>query len=213
MNVIDSIRLLEDFNCPVLFVLGNSDPELIRRTNHWPSFAEPLHQRLVTISGFTFSGLDGIFDVSESRSKDNDYPMKTARRLLSEAVKKDIDPRRLIITTHERLPKIHDACGDCTPLAYMFGHIHSPACTEWKETTNINTSILDGNRSAWGAGNYWVIEAWRGRLRATPKPLNQPNEFRLNNFLECIELVGQSHRHKQQLTIFRQLYPDIEIPF
>ncbi len=205
LNARDVISKLSAFSCPVLFVLGNSDPEHELANVKWSKNGVLLNEEPTLLGDYAFVGLNGIYDISMRTSKTNhDYSYKKFQVLSDSIRKHEVDPRRVIILTHERMYNLNESFADTLPLAYLFGHHHAPNYTRSRGTNYLNCSVLDNGRNRWGAGNYWIININGEGFTATPKPLQRPSN------IGC--LSGGLSKRKQQVRLFNQLYPDIAIP-
>ncbi|WP_419175481.1 metallophosphoesterase family protein [Desulfosediminicola sp.] len=199
-SLVEVAELLESFSCPFLFVLGNSDPEGDEQNIKWPANCHNLNFQPKQIGDYFFVGIDGIYDLSKSsfrikRAKDQFVKLHKLVKYCN------IDPCKLIIITHERMYRLNDFFRTGNPLVYMFGHHHRPMHTNVNKTNYINCSVLDGNRSRWGAGNYWIIEINDDKVISFPKPIARPSKR---------TLIFNKKRAQQEMKVFAKMYPEIE---
>jgi len=98
--------------------------------------------------------------------------LKLNRESIRKAVKKaEVDPRRCVIITHQRLTRLDEAVPGA--LLHLFGHIHTFSEHTFKTTKYVNVAALDHpvsvrpyTKETWGkgdcrnfnAGNYTTIE-------------------------------------------------------
>ncbi|QJR82626.1 hypothetical protein CA267_018640 [Alteromonas pelagimontana] len=83
---------------------------------------------------------------------------------------KQVDMRKVIIVTHERLTKITDYFPE-PPLLTLFGHLHKYSFKQWRDCTFINISHLDNQPSSFKQkpkratpGNYCIITIENGAI-------------------------------------------------
>ena len=190
------IEMLSPFSCPVLFVLGNSDPEAEMEKVDWPINGNIISEEPIRIGRFSVIGLSKIYSVNPQLTKNK-------LTLLSDAViKHKIDSRNLIIVTHERMYSLNKFIAADPPLLYLYGHHHKPQHTIHKDTNFINCSILDSERSKWGAGLYWTIEITKNKIIVQPKPLGRPTRR---------ALFTSGRKATNQIDIFKRLYPNLVV--
>jgi hypothetical protein len=234
--------ILATFECPVLYVYGNWDPQL----SYDPCFGPDCHLvqgNVTTIEDFHFTGFSGcptnwgrnpiakrlrrqleqahkpvieaLARVSSARSsKTNIIGGETARdriekikqsrayrdylaafrlcssetlRLNRESVgravrKMKADPRKCIVMSHERFPRLNDQVPGA--LLHLFGHIHRFSVRDFRGTTYVDVAALDRSSSKPSqtasmhqsvtpdAGNYTRIEITRSLdVKVTCMPL------------------------------------------
>jgi predicted phosphodiesterase len=204
LNAKDVISMLSPFSCPILFVLGNSDPEHMSQNVSWPENGILLSEEPTLLGKYAVVGLNGIYDVSvRAKNKNHDYSNKKFHILFDSIKKHGINPRHVIILTHERIYNLNEIFTENPPLAYLFGHHHYPIHTYHRGTNYLNCSVLDNDRNRWGAGNYWVLNLNGEQFTATPKPLQRPSR------IGC--LAGGLSKMRQQVKLFNQLFPDLAI--
>lgn len=204
LSTADVVARLSVFSCPVLFVIGNSDSGYQQPIGDWPQNGTLLNENPFFFGEYAVIGLNGIFDVSAQTSRtDQKYSSKKFQMLSDSVNKHGINPRRLIILTHERMYNLGEHFPESPPLAYLFGHHHYPLHTCTQKTNYLNCSALDNNRNRWGAGCYWVVEIKGERFTAIPKPLQRPSRIGW--------LSGGPGKRKQQIKVFNQLYPDLAL--
>jgi hypothetical protein len=98
--------------------------------------------------------------------------LKRNRESIGKAIKKaEIDPRRCVVVTHERLTRLNEEVPGA--LLHLFGHLHTFSEHTFKTTKYVNVAVLDRPVSArprakdkwtkedcrnFNAGNYTTIE-------------------------------------------------------
>ena len=190
------IEMLSPFSCPVLFVLGNSDPETDKEKVDWPINGNIISEEPIIIGRYSVVGLNNIYSVNPQLTKNK-------MSLLSNAViKHKVDPRKLIIVTHERMYSLNKFIDAGPPLLYLYGHHHKPQHTIHKDTNFINCSTLDSKRSKWGAGLYWTIEINEKKIIVQPKPLGRPTRR---------AFFTSGRKATNQIDIFKRIYPNFEV--
>jgi len=195
------IEKLAVFNCPVFFILGNSDAMCFAKNFNdipsWPANGVLLSEKPVNLGDYEIMGLSGIFDNIKNCYKDD-------LEALSDAIKEyNVEPERVIFMTHGRLNRMSERFFGKGPLIYFFGHQHRPQHTFDRRTGthNINCSVLNRYIGKWEGGNYWVVKIKGTSVRATPKPIGFP--LRQSFYL--------SQDKKLELKVFQTLYPDLNI--
>jgi Icc-related predicted phosphoesterase len=221
-------RILATFECPVLYVYGNWDPQL----GYDACFGRDCHLvqgNVTTINGFHFTGFSGcptnwgqnpiarrlrrklqqahkpvMEALAQAAARKTDIAGgKTARdrietikrskayrdylaalrlcssetlRLNRESVGRAVrkikaDPRKCIVISHERMPRLNDEIPGA--LLHLFGHIHRFSVRDFKGTTYVDVAALDRSSSKPSriasmdqsvtpdAGNYTRIEITR----------------------------------------------------
>ncbi|MDB5610061.1 MAG: hypothetical protein JWP25_6961 [Bradyrhizobium sp.] len=123
------------------------------------------------------------------RSAGNEV-LKLNRESIRHAIRKaEIDPRRCVIVTHQRLTRLSEEVPGA--LLHLFGHLHTFSEHTFKATKYVNVAALDRPVSArpranekWGkedcrnfnAGNYATIEI-NSSLAIKIKCVNLPHEY------------------------------------
>ena len=180
------LEILASFKCPVLYVYGNWDHALDYVNAPHPDF-HLIHQDVVTIGGYHFSGFSGcptqwgknpiatrLADVPDRRERALQMNREGLRKVLKRST---ADPRKTVIVTHERLGRLSAIAPHA--LLHLFGHVHGFADTTIQDTRFVNVSVLDRQVSArpldkrdagqadtrnFNAGNYVKIELAPDRL-------------------------------------------------
>jgi predicted phosphodiesterase len=179
-------EILASFKCPVLYVYGNWDHALDYTSAPHPDF-HLIHQDVVTIGGYHFSGFSGcptqwgknpiaerLADAPDRRERALQLNREGLRKVLKRST---ADPRKTIIVTHERLGRLSAIAPHA--LLHLFGHVHGFGDTTIEDTRFVNVSVLDRQLSArprdkreasqadtrnFNAGNYVKIELAPDRL-------------------------------------------------
>lgn len=177
-------EILSTFKCPVLYVYGNWDQELDYNIA-FPGDCRLIHLNAIEIGGFYFTGFSGcptkwgknpiglkFGDTPDASRRILDLNRNALRRVIAQ-----LEPRRTIIVTHERLTQLATIAPHA--LLHLHGHIHKFSERIVKNTKVVNVSVLDRpvtarprNRDVYGradlrnfnAGNYVVIEIYADNI-------------------------------------------------
>jgi len=174
-------KILSTFRCPVLYVFGNWDHKLSYKKSYRKD-CNLIHLNIIQSGKYFFAGFSGCptnwgrNPIARKLQRDPQAgsvePLEQNRKELSDLIAKaDIDPRRTIVVTHERLGHLRHAVPSA--LLHLFGHIHKFSEHDFMGTRYVNVAALDRqvsarrrNKENWkisdcrnfNAGNYTIVE-------------------------------------------------------
>jgi hypothetical protein len=193
----DFFKILATFKCPVMYVYGNWDNKLDYKTS-FGHHCHLIHSNVITIGNISFTGFSGCpthwgknpivrngtkpaYRIRRTKAYQKyalqlqsagNEALKLNRESIRKAVKKaEIDPRRCVIITHQRLTRLSEELPGA--LLHLFGHLHTFSEHTFKTTKYVNVAALDRpvsvrprSKEKWGkgdcrnlnAGNYTTIE-------------------------------------------------------
>jgi len=195
-EVLSSLNI---FNCPIFFVLGNSDPEEKEKDVEWPTNCFLLNNKPLIINKYALVGITGVYDIGRDYSNHLHF-LESDLNQIHENIKKQGQSLKYIFVTHERIPKINTYFPEGIPFIYLFGHHHRPAHTVHKNINFINCSSLD-SRTRWFAGNYWKIELENNQIISTPIAIELPKANGVN---------FDRRKAKSEVQMFNLLFPELQ---
>ena len=114
LNAKEVVSMLSAFSCPVLFVLGNSDPEHTVKDVDWPENGVLLSEEPTMLGEYAVVGLNSIYNVSLRTNKTNHDYSDQKFKVLSESITKyKIDPQPE--SGHRKAQDRKHHCGSIDP--------------------------------------------------------------------------------------------------